>query len=153
MTPPVVIPGLAEVGHFAGSSLGCTDWLTIDEERIQRFRRATGASEALRGDAPSTDADTEPATAPGELLLALVPGLLPRLLVLEGWKTALNTGAENCRFDAPVPAGARVRMRAQIPRARTLPRGGCRLVIDVAFEVEGSEQPACRASVIYLYYP
>jgi len=91
--------------------------------------------------------------APGELLLALIPGLLPRLLVLEGWKTAVNTGAENCRFETPVPAGARVRMHAHIPGARTVPGGGCRLVVDVKFEVEGSEQPACRASVIYVYYP
>ena len=151
MAPPVVIPGLAEVARYAGASLGCTEWLTIGEERIQRFQRATGTPEALRG---ASSAPRQPTpVAPGELLLAMVPGLLPRLLVLEGWKTALNTGAENCRFESSVPADSRVRMHAEISRARTVPRGGCRLVIDVRFEIEGAEGAACRASVVYLYFP
>ena len=152
MAAPLVIPELAAVGRYAGSSLGCTKWLTIGAERIQRFVRATGAPEALRDDSPPPG-DSGDHHAPGELLLALVPGLLPHLLVLEGWNTAVNTGAEDCRFETPVPAGARVRMHARIPRARTVPGGGCRLAVDVEFEVEGSDQPACRARVIYLYYP
>ena len=153
MAPPVVIPGLAEVGRYQGSSLGCTDWMVIGAERIQRFERATGGPRLLRGEPAGTEATASADAAPAELLLAMVPGLLPRLLVLEGWKTAVNTGVENCRFQAPVPAGSRVRMRAQIPRARTVPGGGCRLVVEVEFEVEGYDEPACRASVIYLYYP
>ena len=154
MAARVVIPGLAEVGDYTGASLGCTDWLAIDAERIERFERATGSPDRLRGEhSPDPSGGTpEPATAPGELLLALVPGLLPRLLVIEGWKTAVNTGAENCRFEAAVRAGSRVRMHARFQRGRSLPGGGCRVVIDVEFELEGSEQPACQASVVYLYF-
>ena len=154
MAARLMIPGLAEVGEYTGASLGCTDWLAIDAARIERFERATGSRGRLRGeDSPDPLGERAHAPmAPGPLLLALVPGLLPRLLVIEGWKTAVNTGAENCRFEVGVPAGSRVRMHAHLQRGRSLPGGGCRVVIDVDFELEGSEQRACQASVIYLYF-
>jgi hypothetical protein len=44
-------------------------------------------------------------------------------------------------------------MAAQIAKARTLPRGGCRLAFTVEFEIEGSSDPACVATVTYVYYP
>ena len=154
MAARLVIPSLAEVSEYSGTSLGCTDWLAIDAARIERFERATGSPGRLRGeDSPDPSGGSAQAPmAPGPLLLALVPGLLPRLLVIEGWKTAVNTGAENCRFEVGVPAGSRVRMHAHLQRGRSLPGGGCRVVIDVDFELEGSEQRACQASVIYLYF-
>lgn len=154
MAARLVIPSLAEVSEYSGTSLGCTDWLAIDAARIERFERATGSPDRLRGEGSPdpTGRSEQTATAPGQLLLALVPGLLPHLLVIEGWKTAVNTGAENCRFKVEVPAGSRVRMHARLQRGRSLPGGGCRVVIDVDFELEGSEQRACRASVIYLYF-
>ena len=154
MAARLVIPGLAEVVDYTGASLGCTDWMPIDAARIERFERATGSSDRLRGESAPDPAggSAQAPSAPGQLLLALVPGLLPHLLVIEGWKTAINSGAENCRFEAGVPAGSRVRMHAQLQRGRSLPGGGCRVVIDVDFELEGSEQRACQASVVYLYF-
>ena len=90
---------------------------------------------------------------PGSLVLSLVPSLLPDLLVLVGWQTAINSGVESCRFDAPIPVGAKVRMTATLGKGRALPGGGCRLPIDVAFESDRSSEPACQARVVYIYYP
>jgi len=88
----------------------------------------------------------------GHLLLSLAPTLLPRLVELIGWKTAVNAGVEECAFPAPAAVGARVRMVATLDRARAVPGGGVRLTFAIEFEVEGAAEPACTAKVHYLYF-
>jgi acyl dehydratase len=63
----------------------------------------------------------ESTIADGYLLLSLVPGLLARLIVLQGWSTAINTGVDRCEFPGVVTAGSRVRMGARLARVRVLP--------------------------------
>ena len=151
---PVVLPGFAAAKYYAGASLGATDWFEISQERVDKFGRATGADDWIHCD-PERAARESPwktTVAQGYLLLSLAPDLLPRLVVLLGWRTAVNTGADKCAFPAPAPVGSRVRMAAQLARARTLPGGGVRLSFAVEFEVEGAAEPACTARVNYLYF-
>ncbi len=154
MSLPVVLPGFKAAKYYAGVSLGATDWFEIDQARVDRFGRATGADDWIHCD-PERAARESPWKATivqGYLLLSLVPDLLPRLVVLLGWKTAVNAGVENCVFPAPAPVGSRVRMAASLARARTVPGGGATLSFAVEFLVEGRSEPACTARVHYVYY-
>ena len=154
MDLPLVIPGIVAIPYYQGAELGYTRWLTICEERVRRFVDATGERNWLHTDPKrATGSPWKGLLIPGNLLLSLVPSLLPELLVMIGWSAAINSGVEYCRFGAPTSVGARVRMTAAIGRGRSLPRGGCRLPLDITFEAEGSSEPACEARVLYLYYP
>lgn len=145
MASPLVMESLAATRRYVGTAVGPTEWIQIGAERVQRFLAATGGTNA---------AAVAPAgAAPGALLLALVPDLLPRLIALVGWTRGVNAGVDDCRFPAPVPIGSRVRMGAQLQRVRGVPGGGVRLSFEVRFELEGCELPACTALVHYAYFP
>lgn len=146
---------MAAARHYAGSPLGVTAWIEISQERIDRFAAATGDDGWLYCD-PDRAARESPwktTVAQPFLLISLVPALLPELIVLMGWRTGVNTGVDRFRFPGAVPAGSRVRMHAELSKARPLPGNGCRLVFDVDFEVEGSDEPAGSARVHYIYFP
>lgn len=154
MALPVVMPGFAAAKHYVGTPLGPTDWLLIDQAWVDRFTRAVGETNWIHCD-PERAARESPwksAVVPGYLLLSLVPDLLPRLMVLLGWTTAINAGVDGCVFDTPAPVGSRVRLRASLARARTFPGDGIRLSFAIQFEVEGAEEPACSARVHYAYF-
>jgi len=135
---------LAATRGYVGTQVGPTPWIEIDALRVRRFLEATSAETSAAGKAKS---------APGTLLLSLVPDLLPQLIVLGGWTRGVNAGVDDCRFEVPVPVGSRVRMSARRERARGVPGGGVRLSFEVRFELEGAELPACIAMVHYAYFP
>jgi len=149
MASPLLMESLAATRRYVGTAVGPTQWIEIDASRVQRFLDATGDGSpgAERPGVASVQ------SAPGALLLALVPDLLPRLIGLAGWTRGVNAGVDDCRFPTPVPIGGRVRMSAQLVRARGVPGGGVRLSFEVRFELEGSELPACTALVHYAYFP
>jgi len=151
---PLVIPGIAAIPYYQGAELGWTPWLTISEERVRRFVDATGERNWLHTDPErASRSPWKGLVIPGNLLISLVPSLLPELLVMIGWSAAINSGVETCRFGVPTTVGARVRMTAAIGRSRSLPRGGCRLPLDITFEADTATEPICEARVLYLYYP
>lgn len=156
MALPLVIPGIDAARHYSGTDLGLTRWIPITQERIDLFAEASGDRNWIHTDVEraSRESPWKSTIVPGALLLALVPGLLSELLVLLGWRRALNTTAERCVFESPATAGSRVRMAALLAKARSLPGNGCRLSFQVRFETEGADgAPACAATVNYLYYP
>lgn len=154
MSLPLVLPAFSAVRYYAGSDLGATGWLEITQERVDAFGRATGADDWIHCD-PERAARESPwkgTVAPGLLLLSLIPDLLPQLVVLLGWRTAVNAGIDECVFPEPAPVGSRVRLLATLSRARKVPGGGVRLSFGVEFEVEGRSEPACTANVHYAYF-
>ncbi len=154
MALPVVMPGFAAAKYYVGASLGATEWLVIDQARVDRFATAAGDSNWIHCD-PERAARESPwkgTVVPGYLLLSLVPDLLPRLVVLIGWRTAINAGVDRCEFGAPALVGSRVRLGGSLARARTFPGDGVRLTFDVHFEVEGADDPAMTARVHYAYF-
>ena len=154
MPLPVILPGFAAAKYYEGSSLGATEWFEITQERVDAFGRATGADDRVPCD-PERAARESPwntSVAQGFLLLSLLPDLLSQLVVLLGWRTAVNAGVDACVFHAPAPVGSRVRLAASLADARKVPGGGVRLSFAVEYEVEGASDPACTARVHYLYF-
>jgi acyl dehydratase len=155
MPTQTVIPSLAAVKDYAATQLGVSDWIAIDQERIDAFARATGDHQWIHCDEERARRESpwKGTIAHGYLTIALAPMLLRQVLVIDGWKTAVNTGTDKMRLSAPVPAGSRVRLRAEIKSVRELPRGAVRISFGLRFEVEGSSKPACVADVNYVYFP
>lgn len=155
MASRTVIPTLAEVKGHVGAELGASDWIQIDQARIDAFAEATGDHQWIHCDVERAQRESpwKSTIAHGYLTLSLVPTLLAQVLAIGGWKTAVNTGSDKMRLMAPVPAGSRVRMWARLKDARKVPRNGVRVTFAVRFEVEGSAKPACIANVNYVYFP
>ena len=78
---------------------------------------------------------------------------LASVVEIRGATSAVNTGLDKLRLSAPVPAGSRVRLWAEIRDVRSLPQGGARITFALRLEVEGSKKPALLAAVNYAYFP
>lgn len=155
MDLPVVIPSIAAVKFWVQTPLGVSDWVTVDQMRIDRFADATEDRQWIHVDAERARRESpwKQTIAHGYLTLALVPALLSRMLVVLGVGTVVNTGVDKLRLSAPVPSGARVRLHAEIKDAREVPGGALRVTFTVRVEVEGGSRPALIANVTYVYYP
>ena len=154
MAQPLVISSMVSTPDYQGTELGTTQWFAVAQDRIEQFARATGDTRWIHLDAEraARESPWKSTIADGFMLLSLVPGLMTQLIVLHGWSTAINTGVDRCDFPGTVAAGSRVRMGARLARARVLAGNGCRLGLDIWFDVEGSPVPACRARVNYAYF-
>ena len=155
MAAPLVIPTPAEARAFIGRELGPSEWTSVGQERIDAFAEVTGDRQWIHCDVERARSDSpwKSTIAHGYLSLSLVPALLESVVEIRGASTAVNTGLDKLRLSAPVPAGSRVRLRAEIKDVRSLPRGGARITFAVRLEIEGGARPALLASVNYAYFP
>ncbi|MHB1553906.1 MAG: MaoC family dehydratase [Acidimicrobiales bacterium] len=137
---------------MVGQHLGYSDYLLVDQERIDRFADATGDHQWIHVDSERAASGPFGTTiAHGYLTLSLVPLLLAQVLSVESVAFALNYGCNKVRFPAPVPAGSEVRLGALLASADEV-AGGVQVVLDVALEVRGAKKPSCAAEVVLRYY-
>jgi acyl dehydratase len=138
---------------LAGSEIGVSDWLTIDQARIDLFAEATGDRQWIHVDPAraKTELPGGRTIAHGYLTLSLIPALIQGLLRIEGLTRGINYGADKIRFTNMVPEGSRVRARQKL--LRVAPRGGgLQLVSEITIEIEGEKRPACVAETIAIIY-
>lgn len=148
-----VIDRLADVPALVGKELGVSDWMTIDQARIDAFADATGDHQWIHVDLERAAAEMPTGTtiAHGYLILSLVPLLASPLLEVRDVARTLNYGCNKVRYTAMVPTGARIRARRKLLSAEP-GSGGLRLVSEITFEIEGSERPACVAEIVTVMY-
>jgi acyl dehydratase len=138
-----------EVIDAVGLKVGPSDWLTVDQERIDLFARATDDHQWIHVDPQrARDGPFGTTIAHGYLTLSLISALLPRLVRAEGRKLAINYGADRLRFPAPVPAGARVRAHGELLKADAIGADMVQTTMRVTIEIEGGDKPACVADII-----
>ena len=138
---------------FVGQELGVSEWITIDQERIDAFADATGDHQWIHVDVERARAESPLGTtiAHGYLTLALLPGLTGSLALFPAGTTyALNYGTDKIRFVSPVRAGDRIRARVSL--SEVTPRGDGRLLLKTTntVEIEGEEKPAMIAELLVL---
>jgi acyl dehydratase len=147
---------LAGLGDRVGQELGLSDWITIDQPRIDTFASCTGDHQWIHVDVERAKRES-PFCGPiahGYLTLAMVAPLAMQIGVIPTDAAAgLNYGIDKVRFLAPVPAGARVRLRVVL--AGLEPREGGQVTMNTqnTLEVEGSEKPALVAETLALLLP
>jgi len=134
--------GLAELARAEGTDLGVSDWLVVDQQRIDTFAEATGDRQWIHVDPERAASGPFGTTiAHGLLTLSLLPVLQHQLYEVNGITMAVNYGLDKVRFMAPVPAGAKVRASAQITKVTELDNA-VQVVFTTVIEIEGSAKPA-----------
>jgi acyl dehydratase len=149
--PPETIDDLRKA---VGSTLGPSDWVELDQAKIDAFADATGDHQWIHVD-PERAAASElhNTIAHGYLTLSLTPMLLDQLNHVRLHATSLNYGLNRLRFLTPVPAGSRVRLRAKVLEVRDRPPKGLLVTYEISYELEGSERPALVAETLSLLLP
>lgn len=140
------------LGAMVGRHLGYSEWVTIDQERVNRFADATEDHQWIHVDPERAKAGPFGATiAHGYLTLSLIPWLLSQVVRVQGVTFGVNYGCNKVRFPAPVPVGAEVRLGATLAQVDAFD-GGAQVALDVALETRDATKPSCAAQVVYRYY-
>ena len=137
---------------YIGKELGVSEYVIIDQARINNFAEATLDFQWIHTDPERAAKETEFGTtiAHGYLTLSMAPYLLGQIVEMANLKMGVNYGVDNLRFMSPVKCDSKVRMRAELAEMKNL-RGTARAKIKITFEIEGVEKPACVGEVTYLY--
>jgi acyl dehydratase len=148
-----VIKSTEDAKALEGQEIGLSDWVVVDQNRIDQFAEATADYQWIHIDTERAEREMPngKTIAHGYLTLSLIPALTAKLVEFENLKRAINFGANKVRFYTPVPAGARVRARATGIQARRR-AGALLLTSEVRIEVEGEKKPACVAEILGMYY-
>ncbi|GAA3973595.1 MaoC family dehydratase [Actinomadura viridis] len=144
---------MRDLEDAVGRELGPGPWMTIDQDRIDGFARATGDHQWIHVDVERAAAGPFGRTiAHGYLTLSMVPQLLGEILDVTGRGSGVNYGIDRVRFISPVAEGSRIRMRGRLTGAA--PRGeGVQYRLELVIELEGSERPAMAGEFIVLALP
>ncbi|MFE3326471.1 MaoC family dehydratase [Streptomyces sp. NPDC059176] len=152
MTEPRIFTSAEELAAGVGEQLGYSDWLEIDQERIDLFADATGDHQWIHVDPRRAASGPFGKTiAHGYLTLSLLPTFVPQVLRVEGMKMGLNYGTDKVRFPAPVPVGSRLRATAVLKKVEEA-GGGIQVTAVVTVEREGGDKPVCVAESVSRYY-
>lgn len=152
-TGPKVYETPAAVVGQEGTTLGPTDWLTIDQKRIDGFADVTNDHQWIHVDVERAKAGPFGGTiAHGYLTLSLVNSFLPELIDIQGFAHAVNVGCDRVRFLNPVKAGSRIRATGEIVKVEEI-KGAIQPVVRVTVEIEGVDKPACIVDTIGRYFP
>ena len=135
-----------------GKDLGYSDWITIDQARINQFADATGDHQWIHVDPErAAQGPFKTTIAHGYLTLSLLPVLTTGLVRVDGVRMGVNYGVNKVRFPAPVPVDSRVRARVEIVSVEDV-GGGVQVTSRVTIEREGGDKPVCVAESVARFY-
>jgi acyl dehydratase len=146
---PDQIP-LERLPDFVGSEFGVSDWLLIDQERVNKFAEATGDYQWIHVDVERATREMGGPIAHGYLTLSLIPYLSAGLHVT-GVTRAIIYGANRVRFTNVVRVGQRVRLRQKLLSVECK-SGGLQMNTEQTIEIEEQDRPACVAEMITILY-
>jgi acyl dehydratase len=152
MAEPRTFTSADDLKAAVGEQLGYTDWVEIDQKRIDLFADATGDHQWIHVDpARAKDGPFGTTIAHGYMTLSLLPDLVPQIMRVEGVRMGVNYGVNKVRFPAPVPVGSRLRARAELVDVSEA-GGGVQVAAKVTVEREGGEKPVCVAEQLVRLY-
>jgi acyl dehydratase len=144
------IGSIDEALGLVGHDLGVSDWLAIEQSRINDFADATLDHQWIHVDAERAASQSPYGTtiAHGFLTLSLIPQLSKANYRVENAKMGINYGLNKVRFLSPVPAGSRIRLRSELVDATKVDQSTLNLTVRNTVELEGAEKPAAVADLI-----
>ena len=144
---------VAGVLAAVGSDLGTTDWVLIDQQRINTFAEATGDHQWIHVDPErAKDGPFGACVAHGYLTLSLANLFLPQLVSYQRLKMGVNYGCDKVRFPSPVKVNSRVRGRGQVVAAEPVKGDGVQVTVRISVEIEGTDKPGCVVDTISRLY-
>ena len=144
---------LAELKNQVGQDFTPTPYLTVTQEMINDFAKATLDFQWIHVDVARAE-KYSPFKAPvahGFLTLSLAPKFMADLFKVNSVKMGVNYGANKIRFTSAVPASSQVRLKASLTALEEIPNG-VRITMNCVFEIEGQTKPACVAELISVLY-
>ena len=144
---------VSTISQFVGQELGVTEWMTIDQERIDGFADFTGDHQWIHVDVERARRESPfgSTIAHGYLTLSLAAAWQYELgIVPAGVSEALNYGLDRVRFVAPVKVGARIRDRVVLLAVEQQKKGRLLLKTRNTIEIEGETKPALIAEIYSL---
>ena len=139
------VHGVEGLRELIGKPIGPSDWREVTQEMIDAFAEISGDDQWIHVDVERAKTESPFGTtiAHGNLTLSLIDGFRLGLIESTGFKLGVNYGWNKVRFPAPVPAGSRVRAKAEVISVDEVGGGWWQVVTRFTLEVEGSEKPCC----------
>jgi acyl dehydratase len=139
---------LSDLQALVGKEVGLSDWITVDQKRIQLFAEATGDHQWIHLDVErAAKGPFRTTIAHGFLTLSLLPEMSAAAFEVDDTKMGVNYGLNRVRFPAPVPSGSRLRGRFKLLAYQPI-EGGAQLTMEVTMQREGGEKPVCVAESV-----
>jgi acyl dehydratase len=143
---------LHDLQALIGQEIGVSEWITVDQTRIDKFADATGDHQWIHVDpVRAKDGPFGTTVAHGFLTLSLLPEMFQSAFDVTDVRMGINYGLNKVRFTTPVPSGGRVRGRFVLQGYEPID-GGAQLAVTVTMELEGSAKPACIAESLSRRY-
>ena len=149
----LTINSYEEFASHLGEELGASEWLTVDQDRINMFADATLDHQWIHVDVERAKAESayHSTIAHGDLTMSLSPHLWNQIIEVNNLEMQVNYGMEKMRFGQPVITGSRVRLVTKLHNIADL-RGICKAEIELKMEIEGQRKPALQGIASFLYY-
>lgn len=149
----LIVNSYDEFASHLGEELGTSEWLQIDQDRINLFADATLDHQWIHVDVEraKTESPYKSTIAHGYLTLSVLPYLWEQIIEVRNIKMLVNYGIESMRFGKPVITGSRVRLVTKLHNIQNL-RGVCKTEIEFKIEIEGERKPALEGIAVFLYY-
>ncbi|CDD01095.1 maoC domain protein [Prevotella sp. CAG:474] len=142
-----------EFAAHLGEEIGTSEWLTVDQDRINQFADATLDHQWIHVDVERAKAESpyKSTIVHGYLTLSLLPYFWNQIIKVNNLKMLVNYGMDKMRFGQAVPVGSRLRMVTKLHEIANL-RGICKASIAFKIEIEGQRKPALEGIATFLYY-
>lgn len=149
----LIINSYDDFVDFRGKELGTSGWVTVDQERINKFAEATLDHQWIHVDVERARQESpfKSTIAHGYLTLSLLPHLWNQIIEVNNIEMLVNYGIDKMRFGQAVVTGGRVRLVAKLHNIANL-RGIAKTEIDFTIEIEGQRKPALKGVASFLYY-
>ncbi len=149
----LIINSYEEFAAYEGKQLGASEWLQVDQDRINSFADATLDHQWIHVDTAraAEESPYKSTIAHGYLTLSLLPHMWNEIIKVNNLKMMVNYGMDKMRFGVPVITGSKIRLVASLERIENL-RGICKAYINFKIEIEGQRKPALQGEAQFLYY-
>ena len=146
---------VCDLENIIGQDLGHSDWMAIEQDRINQFADATGDHQWIHLDAEKAakELPTKSTIAHGFLSLSLIVPLAAQVWSITGAKMMINYGLNKVRFINMVPVGSKVRLGVKISEVNKLDNGGTQVISEATLEIDGQDKPAYVAESIMVAFP
>jgi acyl dehydratase len=144
------VKGVEGLEALIGKEIGPGEWREVRQEDIDTFADLSGDHQWIHVDVERAQRESPFGTtvAHGNLTLSMIDGFRLDLISTSGFQLGVNYGWNKVRFPAPVPAGSRVRAKAEVVSVDDVGGGWWQVVTRFTVEVEGSEKPCCVGEAV-----
>jgi acyl dehydratase len=145
--------GIDDAKARTGQEIGFSDWMMIDQDRVNAFAQVTGDQQWIHVDVERARRESPfgGPVAHGYLTVSLLAKFAGECIAVDGIRLAVNYGLNRVRFAAPVKVGSRIRARFVLAAVDDID-GGAQLQWQATIEIEGGEKPACVAEMLTRWY-